>query len=257
MSPNARAMLARSFRADELVEHRGVGTSSRRWERATRTGSLRAAVFGVNDGLVSNLALVMGVAGASPGGRVIVIASLAGLLAGAFSMAAGEYVSMRVQAEVAQRALAIEMKEIAEDPEGERVELASMFLARGYSADLAERMAAEAMGNPALALSAHAREELGIDPDHLGSPPAAAASSFATFAVGALVPLLPYLFASGASAAVQSLLASLAALFSVGSLTARLGGRPSWKGGLRMLVIGGTAAGLTFGIGSLFGVTNG
>jgi VIT1/CCC1 family predicted Fe2+/Mn2+ transporter len=255
---SSREALRRAFRAGEVVRLRQAGVSlPARWREATRNGALRAAVFGVNDGLVSNLALIMGVVGASAGERVVVLAGLAGLLAGAFSMGAGEYVSVRAQREVGEQALAAEVGAIAEDPEAERGELAAVYRARGFSPELAERMAEEAMANPALAAEAHARDELGLDLSTLGSPVAAALSSFVTFAAGAAVPLLPFVWLSGPAAAWASIALSGATLFGVGALTSVLAARPFWTGGLRMLLIGGLAAVVTYAIGSAVGVVTG
>lgn len=252
---NGRSGVQRVFRATEMMRLKTVGVPlEERVRQAARNGSLRAAVFGVNDGLVSNLALIMGVAGANLGRDVIVLTGLAGLLAGAFSMGVGEYLSMRVQREVAEKALATERAEIARDPEGERRELTAIYQRRGFSTELAESMAAEAMSDPLLALEAHARDELSIDDQALGSPWAAAFSSFATFSLGAAIPLLPYLFTSGSWGVSLSVVVSLAALASIGGETALLAGRPPLTGALRMLTLGSGAAALTFVIGSVLGV---
>lgn len=251
-----RIALRNSFRAQEVVKLRKAGVQvPERLRRATRNGAFRAAIFGVNDGLVSNLALIMGMVGANADQRVVLLAGFAGLLAGAFSMGAGEYVSMRAQREVSERTLSIETEEIAADPEGEQEELASIYRSRGFSPELADRMAAEAMSHPSLALETHARDELGIDPSTLGSPLAAAISSFLTFCLGAVVPLVPFLLFSGRAAVILSLAFSFVTLLGVGAFTAMLAGRPRWLGGLRMLLIGGGAATVTYGIGSLIGVT--
>lgn len=254
----ARSGVQQVLRATEIMRLKTAGVPlDERVRQATRNGSLRAAVFGVNDGLVSNLALIMGVAGAGLGRGVILLTGVAGLLAGAFSMGAGEYLSMRVQREVAQRALAAERAEIARDPQGERRELTAVYQRRGFSAELARRMAAEAMADPVVALEAHARDELSIDDQALGSPWAAALSSFATFSVGAAVPLLPYLFTAGSWGLTVSVVLSLAALATIGAVTAVLAGRPSVAGALRMLTMGGAAAVVTFAIGSALGVQAG
>ncbi len=171
MAMSARGGVVEAVRATELMRLKAAGVPiGERFRRATRNGALRAAVFGVNDGLVSSLALIMGLTGAGTGRAFILLAGTAGLLAGALSMAAGEYVSVRVQREVGERVLRDERAEIARDPAGERAELAAVYRQRGFSDELAERMAAEAMANPALALEAHVRDELSIDPDHLGWP---------------------------------------------------------------------------------------
>src|SRR5688500_18344038 len=165
-------------------------------------GSARAAVFGVSDGLVTNVSLILGVAGAvadsSPG--FVRLAGLAGLVAGAFSMAAGEYVSMRAQRELLERELELERREIRRRPETERRELAAIYRSRGVQPDTADELAREMMRDPELALETHAREELGIDPGSLGSPVGAAVWSFLAFAVGGVIPLLPWFFTRGATA---------------------------------------------------------
>ena len=179
-----------------------------------KSGALRAAIFGVNDGLVSNLSLIFGVAGAGVDNSVVIVAGVAGLLAGAFSMAAGEYISVRVQREVYERLIHLEAHEIGSDPEAERLELAELYVRKGLPRDLSDRLATELMRDPQVALETHAREELGLDPkEGLGSPFAAAGSSFVTFALGAFVPLLPFLVSSGTPAVVASAILSGIALF--------------------------------------------
>jgi VIT1/CCC1 family predicted Fe2+/Mn2+ transporter len=233
--------------AERESHHRGAGG-----------GSLRAAVFGVNDGLVSNLSLVMGVAGAVQSSREsILLAGLAGLLAGAFSMATGEYVSMRVQRELFERELDLERAELEENPEEERAELALIYRAKGLPADEASRLAAKMIDNPETALDTLAREELGLNPDELGSPWGAAASSFVSFALGALLPVLPYLLLAGQNAFVGSLLASGLALAAVGAATSLLTGRSALFGAARMLGLGLASAGVTFLVGRLLGVALG
>jgi vacuolar iron transporter family protein len=223
-----------------------------------KSGAFRAAIFGLNDGLVSNLSLIMGVAGAAAdNNHFIVVAGLAGLLAGAFSMGAGEYVSMRVQRELFERLIHLEAHELASEPEEEHEELAKIFEARGFPPDLAEELTTVIHRNPELALETHAREELGLDPDQLGSPWGAAGSSFVTFSVGAAIPLVPFLFGSGSAAVLTAIVVAGVALFSVGALLTRFTGRPVVMSGARMLLIAGVAAGITFGIGSLFHVTTG
>lgn len=220
-----------------------------------RSGSLRAAVFGVNDGLVSNFSLVLGMAGADLGNHVVILAGIAGLVAGAFSMAAGEYVSMRVQREVFEGALAMERQEIETEPEAERREVEVILRAQGVPAADAARIAPRVMADPDVALDLMARQELGLDPDELGSPIGAAVSSFAAFAVGALIPLLPFLLLAGGVALASAIVFSGLSLFAVGALAARLSGRPALFGGARMLLIGAVAAAVTYGIGTLFGVS--
>lgn len=222
--------------------HRGVGG-----------GGLRAAVFGVNDGLVSNLSLVMGVSGAQQEPQVVLLAGLAGLLAGAFSMASGEYISMRVQREVLEGEIVKEREELEEHPEEEEEELALIYRAKGLPADEAERVAKQLVRDKDVALDTMAREELGLNPSELGSPWGAAISSFLSFAAGAFIPVVSYLFLSGSPAVILSVVLSGLALASVGGLTALLTGRPILYGGLRMLFIGGAAAAITYVAGKLFG----
>jgi vacuolar iron transporter family protein len=215
-----------------------------------RSGALRAAIFGINDGLVSNLSLIMGVTGAAVDNKIIVLAGVAGLLAGAFSMAAGEYISMRSQREVFERLIHLEAHELATEPEEERDELIEIYRNKGVPADVAEQLVDVLHRDPDLALETHAREELGLDPDQgLGSPWAAAISSMLTFAFGAFVPLVPFLFGSGVGAALWSIGISAVTLFVVGAGISKLTGRPLWWSGTRMLVVGAVAAGITYGVG--------
>src|SRR5919106_6308939 len=175
-----------------------VGTE--RWHVVSRGGSLRAAVFGINDGLVSNFSLVMGFAGAEAGPDYVLLAGVAGLLAGSFSMAAGEYVSMRAQRELFEQQIAMEKQELEMSPKEEEEELALIYQAKGIPDDEARMLARRIVANPKIAIDTLAREELGLDPSQLGSPWIAAGSSFAAFILGALVPVLPYLFMSGIAA---------------------------------------------------------
>jgi VIT1/CCC1 family predicted Fe2+/Mn2+ transporter len=219
-----------------------------------KSGALRAAIFGVQDGLVSNLALIMAVAGAGLGPGFVLVTGVAGLLAGAFSMAAGEYHSMRVQREIFERLIHLEAHELATDPKGEHDELVRLLQRRGIPRDAAETSATAMMADPEQALDVHAREELGLDPDELGSPWSAGASSLATFALGAFVPLMPYLIAGGAVAAWTAVGLSLAALFAVGAWLTAYTGRRWWVAGPRMMAIGGGAALVTFMVGRALGV---
>lgn len=222
---------------------------------SSRSGVLRAAIFGMNDGLVSNLSLIFGVAGSGLDRDVVVIAGIAGLLAGAFSMAAGEYVSMKVQREVFEQLIHKEAHEIAAMPDEEERELAGIFEAKGIDPATAASIAADVMKDPQIALETHAREELGIDMRKgLGSPWAAAASSFVTFAIGAAVPLLPFLFTSSDSAVGVSAVLSGVTLFGVGVAMTVLTGRGALFSGTRMLAIGAVAAAITYGVGKLLGV---
>ena len=222
--------------------------------RGGKSGALRAAIFGVNDGLVSNLALVMGVAGAGVGRSVVLLAGIAGLLAGAFSMAAGEYVSMRVQREIFERLIAKESAELMTNPIGETNELRILLERRGIPLEVAQQAAVALMKDPKTALDVHAREELGLDPDELGSPLGAAGSSFASFLVGAVIPLLPYFFTGRGPAAFLAIGCSTVALFSVGALMTMFTRRSWTRSGARMVLIGGSAALVTFGVGKLLGV---
>jgi VIT1/CCC1 family predicted Fe2+/Mn2+ transporter len=230
--------------------------SRERWHRSSRSGTLRAVIFGVSDGLVSNLALVMGVAGAAGDqGRFILLAGIAGLLAGSFSMAAGEYISMQSQRELFERQIALERAELAAMPEEEEAEMAAIYRAKGFPEHEAAAIAARLFENPEKALDTLVREELGLDPDELGSPIGAATGSFVAFAVGAAVPVLSYLVTSGAPAFVASLLLSLVALFAVGASVSLLTGRSVLFSGARQVLIGATAAGVTFAVGSIIGVS--
>jgi VIT1/CCC1 family predicted Fe2+/Mn2+ transporter/rubrerythrin len=224
------------------------------WHRSARSGTLRAVIFGVSDGLVSNLALVMGVAGASSNGRLILLTGIAGLLAGAFSMAAGEYISMQSQRELFERQIALEAAELEAMPEEEERELAALYMAKGFSRDEAQRIAARMFENPKTALDTLVREELGLDPDELGSPWGAAGGSFVAFAVGAAIPVLPYLVASGSAAFAVSIVLSLAALFVVGAGVSLLTGRGLLFSGFRQVGIGAAAAGVTYAVGTAIGV---
>lgn len=222
---------------------------------ASKSGTLRAAIFGINDGLVSNFSLIMGFAGAGVDKSVILLAGIAGLLAGAFSMGAGEYISMRVQREVYERLIHLEAHELAMEPEEEREELAEIYVRKGIPKELAERLAESIMADPELALDTHAREELGLDPEQgLGSPWGAAGSSFLTFAFGAFVPLAPLLFASGVGATVASAILSGLTLAVVGAAMSVLTGKSAFISGLRQLLVGAIAAAITYGIGSALGV---
>jgi vacuolar iron transporter family protein len=226
-----------------------------RWHRGDSSGALRAAVFGVNDGLVSNLSLVMGVTGGEAGHSLILLAGLAGLLAGAFSMGAGEFISVTSQRELFQREIALESEEIAAMPDEEANELALIYRAKGIERQEAEAMAARIMRNHDTALDTMAREELGLNPEELGSPLRVAVSSSTSFATGAVVPVIPWLLAAGTAAFVASIIVSALALFLVGAGISLLTGRSAFRSGLRQLLVGGAAAAATFGIGRLIGVS--
>ncbi len=224
------------------------------WHRASRSGTLRAAIFGVNDGLVSNLSLVMGVAGATPDSRFVILAGVAGLLAGAFSMAAGEYISMQSQRELFERQIQLEREEMRIMPDAEERELAAIYRSKGIPAAESARIAQRLMQDPEAALDTKVREELGLDPDELGSPWGAAGSSFVAFGVGAIIPLAPFLLSSGTTALVVAFGLALAALFVVGAGVSLVTGRSLVFSGLRQVAIGALAASVTFLVGTLIGV---
>ncbi|MFS3130295.1 VIT1/CCC1 transporter family protein [Nocardioides sp. Bht2] len=216
-------------------------------------GWLRPAVFGAMDGLVSNAALIAGVAGGTQGGasKAVLLAGFAGLAAGAFSMAAGEYASVASQSEAAERAIAIERREIIANPEAERAELADALRAKGLEAELADEVSRQVHRDVDKAVAVHSMEEFGVDPDDLASPMLAAVSSFISFTLGGVVPLLPYLL--GFPNVLFALVLTLVALFGCGAVVTRLTSRPWWFGGLRQAALGGAAFALTWGIGSLVG----
>jgi VIT1/CCC1 family predicted Fe2+/Mn2+ transporter len=218
-------------------------------------GAARAAVFGISDGLVSNVGLILGVAGADASASVVRVAGLAGLLAGAISMAAGEYNSMRVQSELLERELAIERRELRRNPHVETVELTLIYQSRGMDPDRARELAEATMSDPEQALQAHAREELGIDPDELGSPVLAAVSSFFAFSAGAVVPLLPWLVTSGMAAKVASLTVALLTAALVGIVISRFTERARTATVLRQLAFTAVPAAITYAIGSAVGVS--
>ncbi len=231
--------------------------AERRHRGLASGGNLRAAVFGVNDGLVSNASLILGVAGAAAEPGIILLSGVAGLLAGAFSMAAGEYVSVRSQREMYEYQIGLERDELEAYPEEEAKELALIYEARGLAGAEAKRLADSMIADPERGLDALAREELGLNTDELGSPWGAATFSFLSFAGGALIPLLPFLFGKSAGALYVSIGLTAAALFAVGSMLSLFTGRGALRGGARMLLIGGAAGALTFAIGRLLGVSLG
>ena len=223
--------------------------------RSVGGNALRAAVLGANDGLCSNLSLVMGVAGAAVDSHGILVTGLAGLLAGAGSMALGEWVSVTSSRELAQREIRIEASELREDPEGEGEELRLIYEAKGLSPSEAQTMARRLLADRTTAIDALAREELGIDPKELGgSAGEAAATSFVLFAIGAVVPILPFLILRGPLAVATSAAVSALALFVLGAAITVFTGAPVWRSGGRQLALGLAAAGLTFGVGKLIGV---
>lgn len=220
-------------------------------------GWLRPAVFGAMDGLVSNFALMMGVVGGNQASDIqpVVLAGLAGLAAGAFSMAAGEYTSVASQREFALAQVDIERAEILRNERGEEAELAAMFVEKGVDEDTAREMASEVHRDPENAVKVHAREELGVDTDDLASPMLAAVSSFFSFALGAIIPLLSYLV--GIETAWPAIVLSLVGLFACGAVVTRVTARSWWFGGTRQLVLGGAAAGLTYLVGEAVGASLG
>ena len=225
------------------------------WHRTNYGGSLRAAVFGANDGLVSNFSLVMGIVGANAEPRFVLLAGIAGLLAGASSMAAGEYVSVQSQRELYEQQIAIEREELEMSPDEEIDELSLIYQAKGIPAGEAEKLARRIVSNPETALDTLAREELGLDPAALGSPWTAAASSFLAFACGAAIPVIPYFVTSGNAAFVTSAIVCGVSLFAVGGLISLFTGRNFLFSGFRMLGIGAIAAGATYIIGKVLGVS--
>ena len=217
-------------------------------------GTLRAGVFGVNDGLVSNTCLVMGVAGAAAEPGVLILTGVAGLLAGAFSMAAGEYVSMLSQKEMFEHQIAQEKDELERYPKEEAEELALIYAARGIPLAEARDVATKLIANPEKALDTLAREELGLNPDDLGSPIGAAISSFIMFSIGASLPIIPFLLGLSRGVEIAAAISGVA-LFVVGAALSLFSGRSALAGGARMLLIGGAAAAATYFIGTLFNVS--
>lgn len=220
-------------------------------------GTIRAAVFGVSDGLVSNVALILGVAAAASTRESVLIAGVAGLLAGSASMAAGEYVSMKAQAELVERELDIERLSIAKQPEMEQRELAAIYRQRGADAETARRMAEQVHENPEVALDVHAREELGVDPDGTGNAGAAALSSFIAFAFGALIPLFPWFFFEGNGAVIASAILGLVATACVGAVLARFTERSMIRTAGRQMSWAIAACTITWVIGSWLGTAVG
>jgi VIT1/CCC1 family predicted Fe2+/Mn2+ transporter len=227
------------------------GAEQHHQHRDVTGGWLRPSVFGAMDGLVSNFALIAGVAGGTGETKVIALAGIAGLAAGAFSMAGGEYVSVASQRELALAEIAVERRELERHPEAEQEELAQVFINRGVTPELAAEVARQISENPAQALEVHAQSELGVDPHDLPSPKVAAGSSFLSFGVGALLPLVPYLV--GVTSLWVSAVISCLALFGAGALVSTVTARSWLYSGLRQLIVGVVAAGLTFGLGNLIG----
>jgi len=234
-----------------------AGQQEFRHRRMGSSGSFRAAVFGVNDGLVSNASLILGMAGASVNQSVMLLTGVAGMLAGAASMAAGEYVSMRSQKEMFEYQIGLEQQELNTYPEEEAEELALIYEARGIPAADAKRLSDLLISDPNRALDTLAREELGLNPRELGSPWGAAMASFLAFALGAAIPMLPFLWRGAAHDLEISMGLTLVGLFTTGSIVSLFTGRSPWWSGLRMLLIGAAAGGATFLVGRLFGVIQG
>jgi len=262
MDGTGPARIRRTGESEQLAAHvlgggRVLSRGQRRepWHRDVQGGAARAAVFGISDGLVSNVSLILGFAGATPAPGVVRLAGIAGLLAGACSMAAGEYVSMRAQTELFERELSLEAAEIAADPAGEQQELADIYTGRGVRPATARVLARELSASPELALATHAREELGIDPEQLGSAWGAAGSSFVSFVVGAIVPLLPWFVLTGTAAVIGSVVLGAAAALAIGATLARFTGRSPVRSALRQLAVAVLAGAVTYGVGALLGVT--
>lgn len=230
------------------------------WHRRGAGGTLRASIFGVSDGLVSNASLIMGFAGAQVDEKFILLAGVAGLLAGAFSMAVGEYASMRAQRELFERQIALEKMELTIAPEEERKELIGIYRAKGLPQDEAENVVDHLMEDPDVALDSLVREELGLDPEELGSPWGAAIGSFLSFALGALVPVAPFFFGAVSGVTpltIISIVISALALFGVGATVSLLTGRNFIISGLRQAGLGVVAAALTYVTGRIIGVSAG
>ena len=223
--------------------------------RDIQGGPARATVFGVSDGLVSNVALILGVAGASTEASFARLAGLSGLLAGAISMAAGEYVSVKAQNELIERELAVERRALKQNPEAEVAELAAIYRSRGINPLHAQNLADGIHADPDIALEVHAREELGINPEGLGNPWQQAIASFFAFCLGALLPLLPWFFGGGTAAVVASIIIGLVAAAAVGVLLARFTERSRFKTAFRQVLVAAFACSTTFAIGSAVGVS--
>src|SRR5437763_3896110 len=245
--PSANGGIAGPLLAQFEGRHRNAGGNE-----------LRAAVLGASDGLTSNLSLVMGVAGATLTGHAVLIAGLTGLLAGAFSMSIGEWVSVQSARELNQHQIAIESQELKDAPEEEQEELALIYQSKGLDERTAKELAANLMQQSTTALDTLAREELGIDPQELGgSAWGAAITSFFLFAFGAIIPVFPFIFTNGFAAVVISLALSVLGLFGIGAGVSLTAGSPLWKAGARQILLGLLAAGITFGLGKLIGSTIG
>ncbi|MCU4183979.1 VIT1/CCC1 transporter family protein [Acidiferrimicrobium sp. IK] len=222
--------------------------------RDVQGGAFRASVLGAGDGLITNVSLVLGVAGGNSAGGAVRLAGIAGMLAGACSMAAGELVSVRAQQELVEREIAVERAELAEEPEAEQRELAAMYRARGVTPDDAEIVARILSSNPAVALDTHTRLELGVDPNQQGQAGRAAVASFLSFGIGALLPLLPWFFTHGTPAVLASIAIGAVVAVVLGAAIGSFSGRGKTRVALRQLAAAIVSAGITFGVGALFGV---
>jgi VIT1/CCC1 family predicted Fe2+/Mn2+ transporter len=234
----------------EYAEHHGD-----HHHRDVSGGALRAATFGAMDGLVTNIALIAGVGGGGADRHVIILTGMAGLVAGAFSMALGEFASVQTQNDAVAGEVAVERAELARHPDAEQAELVDMYREMGLTQGTAEAVAREVHADPELALKVHVAQELGVDPDDQPSPWTAALSSFACFAVGGIVPLIPFLL--GSASLALGLVVGALGLFAVGAVTSRFTGKPWWFAGSRQLLFGAIAAGATYLVGSLIGVAAG
>jgi VIT1/CCC1 family predicted Fe2+/Mn2+ transporter len=221
--------------------------------RQISDGWIRAGIFGISDGLVTNTSVLLGIAGASSGHSFVRLAGVAALIAGGFSMATGEYLSMRATKELLEYEINVERKSIADDPEEERHELRDMFIERGIDEELAERLSVDLMRDPELALQTHVREELGVDPSATGSPWAASTSSLVTFSLGAFIPLLPWLWSSTGNQIWWSVGFAAVGSAGVGGAIGIFTRRGTFRWALRQVVVTGLAAGVTFGVGRLIG----
>lgn len=233
------------------------GHTETRHTSSSMASNLRAAVFGINDGLISNMSLILGVAGANANEHFIIVAGVAGLLAGACSMGAGEYISVLSQKEVFEYQIALERAELEEYPEEETEELALIYQARGIPKEEAEKLAQLMISNPETGLNTLAREELGLDPESLVSPIGAMLFSFIAFSIGAVLPLLPFMFGHASGNIFISMAITAVTLFSIGAILSLFTDRSPWISGFRMLTVGVIAGAVTFGIGKLFGVATG
>jgi VIT1/CCC1 family predicted Fe2+/Mn2+ transporter len=262
--PDAGALAAEEREHAEVLEELKAGKipsridplARERWHQS-RAGSIRAAVFGINDGLVSNVSLVLGVAAADVAGGTVILTGVAGLLAGAFSMAVGEYVSVSSQRDILRRQIALEKAEIRDAPGEEKAELAALLVKKGVSPDRAARAAEEIFENPDQALDMLVREELGLDPNDLGSPTKAAIASFVMFTIGAILPLVPFFFTEGLVAAIASAGVCAVVLAAVSAFLAVLSGTSVVRGVVRMVGLAAIAAAVTVLVGRLVGVSLG